>query len=111
MEPIDLKRIVAIIRDLFLKRVEGRLKQVGIKGITVSKVKGYGEYANLYKADWLVDHARIEIFTEKAQVKNIVAAILEEAHEGAPGGGLVAVLPVEELYRIRTRTAIEPSGI
>lgn len=103
---MKLKRIVAIIRGSVLEQVEDRLKQLGVSGITVSPVKGYGEYANLCKTDWLVSCARLEVFTQQSRVDAIVTAILESAHAGVPGDGLVAVMPVEKLYRIRTKAEI-----
>jgi len=99
---MDWKRIVAIIRKSTLEKVEERLRQIGVRGITVSPVKGYGEYANLCKNDWLVNNARIEVFAAADAADAIVAAILETAHSGTEGDGVVAVLPVEKLYRIRT---------
>lgn len=99
---MEWKRIVAIIRKTTLETVEQRLRQIGVRGITVSPVKGYGEYANLCKNDWLVSNARIEIYAESAAVDAIVAALLETAQSGSEGDGLVAVMPVERLYRIRT---------
>jgi len=108
---MELKRIVAIIRGSVLEQVEDRLKQLGIKGITVSLVKGYGEYANLCKEDWLVQNARLEVFTQQTQVDDVVAAILDAAHAGVPGDGLVAVMPVEKLYRIRTKAEFAPDEV
>lgn len=103
---MEFRKVVAIIRGSVLEKVEERLREMGVKAITVSRVKGFGEYANYYKSDWLVNNARIEIFTEKSAVDGIVEAILETAHVGIPGDGMVAVLPVEKLYRIRTKSEI-----
>lgn len=108
---MELKKIVAIVQTHVLENVEGRLVDMGVKGISVSRVKGYGEYANFLNPDWFVTHARIEIFTEKSRVDEIVAAILEIAHTGASGDGIVAVLPVEKLYRIRTKSAVTAEGV
>jgi len=99
---MDLRKITAIIRSSELEKVEERLKDIGVKGVSVSRVKGYGEYADFYKSDWMVTHARMEIFTEKSKADEIVSAIVETAHLGIAGDGIVAVLPVEKLYRIRT---------
>ena len=82
-----------------------------VKGISVTKVKEYGEYANFFNPDWMVNHSRIEIFTEKAKVEEIVAAIMDIAHTGMPGDGIVAVLPVEKRYRIRTKSEIAPDAV
>jgi len=100
---MEMRRIVAIIRGSMLGPVEESLKQHGVKGITVSAVKGYGEYANLFREDWMVDNSRIEVFAKLDEVDAIVNAILETAHSGCTGDGLVAVMPVEKLYRIRTK--------
>ena len=105
---MEFKKVVAIVRNSVLEKVEERLNQLGVKGISVSRVKGHGEYANFFKADWMVTNAKIEIFTEKSKVDEIVTAILDSAHVGSPGDGVVAVLPVEKLYRIRTKAEIEP---
>jgi len=104
---MELRRIVAIIRGSALEKVEEQLHQLGVKGVTVFPVKGYGEYANLYKADWMVNNARIEIFAAEKRVETIVKTILDAAHSGTPGDGLVAVMPVEKLYRIRTRDEMQ----
>jgi nitrogen regulatory protein P-II 1 len=102
-----LKKIVAIVRSSVLEGVEERLRHLGIKGISVSRVKGFGEYVNFFKEDWMVDHVRIEIFVEQSAVDGIVGAIIDSAHRGIPGDGIVAVQPVEKLYRIRTKCEIE----
>jgi nitrogen regulatory protein P-II 1 len=108
---MELRKIVAIVRNQVLEKIEGRLVDMRVKGISVSKVKGYGEYANFFNPDWMVTHTRIEIFTENAKVDEIVTAIMDVAHTGMTGDGVVAVLPVEKLYRIRTKSEVVPAGI
>ncbi len=100
---MELKKVVAIVRGTVLEDVEERLRQLGIKGISVSHIKGYGEYANLFTADRMTAHAKIEIFSKQSAVDDIVAAIIETAHRGIAGDGIVAIQPVEKLYRIRTK--------
>lgn len=97
-----LVKVTAIIRRDALEAVETRLKQVGVRGVTVSTVKGFGEYANFFSHDWTVTHARIEIFIAEDEADRIVAAIQETAKTGAAGDGVIAVLPVKRLVRIRT---------
>ena len=69
---MEFRKINAIIRNTVLEKVETRLHQIGIKGITVSRVKGYGEYANFFTRDWLTTNARREIFAAKDDVDSIV---------------------------------------
>jgi len=95
------KKIAAIVRTDVLERVEGRLRDLGVPGMTVTRVKGFGEYANFFAQTWMSAHARIEIFTDADQVQLIVDAIIEAAHTGTAGDGIVVVLPVEAIFRIR----------
>ena len=69
----------------------------------MSKVKGYGEYRNFVSSDWVGEEVRIEVFTRKHKAASVVQAIIDGAHTGMPGDGVVAVLPVDELYLVRTR--------
>lgn|SRR5574341_134215 len=108
---MQLRKVTAIIRSDSLEAVEERLKQMLVKGLTVTHVKGYGEYANFFSHDWLVRHSRIEIFAEKARAEEIVRAIIETAHTGMEGDGLVAILPVEKIFRIRTKAEAQPEEI
>lgn len=103
---MELKQVVAIVRGSVLEAVEERLRQLGVEGLSVSPIRGYGEYANLYRDDRMVTHAKIEIFAEQARVDDLVAAIMQTAHMGIAGDGIVAILPVEKFYRIRTKTEI-----
>ena len=98
------RKVTAIIRRDVLEKVERKLQQAGVNGISVTRVKGYGEYADFYARDWMVTYARIEIFTTEEKADDIAQAIVEAAHVGLSGDGIVAVLPVEKLYRIRTKS-------
>lgn len=103
---MEFRKVTAIIQPSVLEKVEWKLQDIGVRGISVTKIKGYGEYANFYSRDWMVSvsHVKIEIFAEKTKIKAIVHAVLEAAHLGLPGDGMVAVSPVEQVFRIRTRS-------
>ncbi|OGA06052.1 MAG: hypothetical protein A2W68_15480 [Betaproteobacteria bacterium RIFCSPLOWO2_02_64_14] len=100
---MDIKVIVAIIRRDKLEDVEKRLRDINVERINVSKVKGYGEYHDFFARNWMVEEVRVEIFTRKEEVDTITAAIMDAAHTGVPGDGIVAVVPVEKFLLIRTR--------
>jgi nitrogen regulatory protein P-II 1 len=108
---MEFRKIIAIIRSRLLEDVEERLKKIGIKGLTVTRVKGYGESKSIWADDWLGTHARIEIFTEKAKAEKIAVAIIEVAHTGGAGDGIVCILPVEKIFRIRTKSEIRSDEI
>ncbi len=101
---MDYRKVTAIIRRDVLEKVEKKLQEIGVQGISVSRVKGYGEYADFYSKDWMVSHSRIEIFTHNENADVIAQTIMAAAHVGLEGDGIVAVLPVEKIYRIRTRS-------
>jgi nitrogen regulatory protein P-II 1 len=103
-----LRKIVAIIRNEALEKVEDRLVDMRVKGISVTRVNGYGEYANFFNPSWMVTHSRLEIYAERSRVDEITAAVMDVAHTGMEGDGIVAVIPVDKLYRIRTKSEISP---
>ena len=105
---MDVRVIVAIIRRDKLEVVEKKLEDIGVERISVSKVKGYGEYHDFFARNWMVEEVRIEIFTRKDEVESIAEAIMDAAHTGLPGDGIIAVIPIEKFYLIRTRSEATP---
>lgn len=101
---MEWKKVVAIIRGNKLGDVEKRLKDLQVGGISVTRGRGYGEYANFFSPDWCVTHARLEIYCEASRVEEIAQAIMDTAHSGQAGDGIVAIIPVERMYRIRNKT-------
>lgn len=101
---MEFRKIDAIIKTFVLKDVEKRLREMGVNGITVTQVKGFGEERALLREDLLVSHSRIEIFTVKTKAEKIANAIMEVAYTGNPGDGIVCILPVEKVFRIRTKS-------
>ncbi|HUX33060.1 MAG TPA: P-II family nitrogen regulator [Gemmatimonadaceae bacterium] len=95
-------KLTAIVRRRMLEGVVKRLETLGVPGLTVIEVRGFGEYKDLYHRDWTVTHARLEIFTERADADRFVQAIVEVARTGEPGDGMVAILPVDDIVHIRS---------
>ncbi len=101
---MNIKLITAIFPRDRLEAVEEKLRRIGVERVDVSKVRGYGEYRNFYARDWMVEEIRLDIFTRANEVPSIAAAIMDAAHTGEPGDGIVAVVPIEKFYLIRTRS-------
>lgn len=97
-------KVSAIIRSSSLEAVEKNLQQANIRGITVTPVKGYGDYKNFFAADWMKPFVKIEIFTARARA--VANAIVEAAHSGQPGDGIVAIERAEDVIRIRERRSL-----
>ena len=107
---MELKKIIAIIRRDALESVENRLQRIGVPGVSISQVKGYGEYADFINQQ-LTRNARIEIFTNEDKVEGIVETIMDAAQTKAQGDGLVAVESVSRIWRIREKEEIEAKDL
>ena len=104
-----MKKIEAIIKPFKLDDIKEALNAIGIKGMTVSEVKGYGRqkgHKEIYRgAEYIVDFipkTKMEIIVEASQVDEIVETIRNAANTGKIGDGKIFVLPVEEVVRVRT---------
>jgi len=104
-----MKKIEAVIKPFKLEDLKEGLASLGVKGMTVSEVKGFGRqkgHSELYRgAEYTVDFVakvKVEIVVDDDMVERVVGVILEHAKTGKIGDGKVFVLPMEEAYRIRT---------
>jgi nitrogen regulatory protein P-II 1 len=104
-----MKLVTAVIKPHRWEDVRAALEQVGVRGMTVSEVSGYGRqkgHTEVYRgAEYdiaLVPKIRIEIVVEDADAEGVVDAVLTAAHTGRIGDGKVWVAPVERLVRVRT---------
>ena len=104
-----MKLIKAIIKPFKLDDVREALSEVGVQGITVSEVKGFGRqkgHTELYRgAEYRVDFlpkVKLETVVSDEDVETVVNAIRESANTGKIGDGKVFVVPVEQAVRIRT---------
>jgi nitrogen regulatory protein P-II 1 len=104
-----MKLIQAIIKPFKLDEVKDALNEIGIEGITVSEVKGFGRqkgHTELYRgAEYVVDFipkVKLEIAVADELVTKVVSAIEQTAKTGRIGDGKIFVMPLEEAVRIRT---------
>ncbi len=104
-----MKKIEAIIKPFRLEDAKQALTNVGVNGVTVSEVKGYGRqkgHTELYRgAEYVVDllpKVKIEVVVPDAMQEEVVQAITEAAHTGRIGDGKLFVLDVADVIRIRT---------
>jgi nitrogen regulatory protein PII len=104
-----MKKIEAIIKPFKLDDVKDGLNELGIKGMTISEVKGYGRqkgHTEIYRgAEYVVDFipkVKIEIVVPADRVDQVVEKIRESANTGKIGDGKIFVLPIERIVRVRT---------
>jgi nitrogen regulatory protein P-II 1 len=121
-----MKKIEAVIKPFKLDDVKEALNEIGIQGMTISEVKGYGrqkghkeiyrgaEHKEIYRgAEYVVDFIpkiKIEIVIDADQADQVVDKIREAANTGKIGDGKIFVLPVEQAVRVRTGETRERPG-
>jgi len=104
-----MKKIEAIIKPFKLDDVKDAVLKLGVSGITITEVKGFGRqkgHKEIYRgAEYVVDFLpkiRIEVVVETDMVARVVEVIKENAYTGEIGDGKIFILPVEKAVRIRT---------
>src|SRR5436309_4045445 len=104
-----MKLVTAIVKPFTLDDVKSALEQIGVLGMTVSEVQGYGRqkgHTEVYRgAEYAVDFVpkiRIEVLTDDPTADKVVDAVVEAARTGKIGDGKVWVVPVETVVRVRT---------
>ena len=117
-----MKLVIAVIRPEKLTEVLEALYRLDVQGFTVCRVQGHGgerERVETYRGTTvkmeLSDKVRLEIGVSDAFVERTVKAVLRSAHTGEVGDGKIFVVPLEQVYRIRTgegdRAAVTPVGV
>ena len=104
-----MKKVEAIIKPFKLDEVKESLHEIGINGLTVTEVKGFGRqkgHTELYRgAEYVVDFLpkiKLEVVVTDEMAEKVVDAIVSAANTGRIGDGKIFVLPLEETIRIRT---------
>ncbi len=104
-----MKKVEAVFKPFKLDDVKDALNKIGIKGITVSEVKGYGRqkgHTELYRgAEYVVDFlpkVKIEVVITDDQLPAVIEAVMTGAKTGRIGDGKIFISPVEQVIRIRT---------
>lgn len=104
-----MKLVVGIIKPFKVDEVKEALREVGVSGLTVSEARGFGRqrgHTEVYRgAEYQVDFVpkvRIDVMVDDDQVDGVIDAIVKAARTGKIGDGKVAVMPLEDVVRIRT---------
>jgi len=104
-----LKLVVAVIKPFKLDEVKDALKGIGVQGITLSEVQGFGRqggHTETYRgAEYTIDlvpKIRLEILVDDSQVTEVLDTIVNTGRTGKIGDGKVWIVPIEDVVRIRT---------
>lgn len=104
-----MKKIEAIIKPFKLEEIKEGLSELGVSGMTVSEVKGFGRqkgHSEIYRgAEYTVDFVpkvKMEVVVEDSMMDKVIKIILDQAKTGQIGDGKIFVRSIENAYRIRT---------
>ncbi|SDK20429.1 nitrogen regulatory protein P-II family [Methylophilus rhizosphaerae] len=104
-----MKKLEAVIKPFKLDEVREALSAIGVNGLTVTEVKGFGRqkgHTELYRgAEYVVDFLpkiKVEVVLAENMLDNAIEAIIKAAHTGKIGDGKIFVTPIEQVIRIRT---------
>ena len=104
-----MKQVTAIVKPFKLEEVRESLAEVGVTGLTVTEVKGFGRqkgHTELYRgAEYVVDFlpkVKVEVVVRDTEVERCIEAIVKSARTGKIGDGKIFVMPIEQVVRIRT---------
>ena len=97
-----MKKIECYIKNKKMAELEDALKSMGIRGMTVTEVKGFGNQQTRPDAFLFLPKTKIEIYSVDEEVEPIVKALSIVCKTGQAGDGKIAILPVDDLVRIRT---------
>jgi nitrogen regulatory protein P-II 2 len=104
-----LKLVIAIIKPFRLDDVRAALSEIGIQGMTVCEIKGFGRqkgHTELYRgAEYVVDYipkVKIEIAIDDDRLDAVIDAVIDSARTGKIGDGKIFVMPLENAVRVRT---------
>jgi len=103
--------IVAIVRESMVKNVISKLYENNVPGVSVSPVRGYGEHVNVYSQDLTDESVRVEVFIGEKHSRRVVDIIMQASNTGMEGDGIVAVLPVHDVFQIRDYSQLNDASL
>jgi nitrogen regulatory protein P-II 1 len=108
-QELGMKKIEAIVRPSKLDDIREALEEIGVKGMTISEVKGYGRqkgHTELYRgSEYNIDFlpkVKIEVIVGDGMLDKVIKTIITNAKTGQVGDGKIFIFPIEEVIRVRT---------
>jgi nitrogen regulatory protein P-II 1 len=108
---MNVKRISIIVPVECFDKLETCLRGTGVHGLTVTHVRGFGEHANFYQRDLLVDNIRVDIYTGEDKAEGIIDSVINFQADDFTHTGLLAVESVERLVNLRTGEEVAVSNL
>jgi nitrogen regulatory protein PII len=106
-EEMTISKISAIVQPDRVEAIEQRLLEINVQNYSCFEIKGRGHYANLYNKDGMTQHTCIELFISTARAKEVAEEIMDVAHTGVAGDGIISIEKIDSLYKIETKSLCE----
>lgn len=100
---MELCKVTAIFDELRLDDLERALTSHGVRGFTLSKVRGRGHYFNSFNDEQLVRHVQLDIYTSHALAEDIARLMVDALHVNTDSEGLVCITPINQLFWIHDK--------
>lgn len=94
-------KVVMIINITDYELISDEIHKLNVPGITVSNVKGFGDYVNVYSSQGLCDSLKVEVYTSSEHADEIASSLSKLAINMTEGGGVVAIEPVSKLMNVK----------
>ena len=95
-----MKKLECIIRPEKMDDVRAALRKTGIGGMTITNIEGFGKQRAIGRGS--VNKVKVEVYVDDFQAKSILEIIMAAARSGNTGDGKIAIIPLEDIYRIKT---------
>lgn len=102
-----ISKISAIVQPARVKKIEKRLLEIDVPGYSFFEVQGRGRYANYYRTDGVTNHTCIELYISTDRAKEVAEEIMEIAHTGVVGDGIISIENIDVLYVIETKSQLK----
>jgi nitrogen regulatory protein PII len=103
MQIMAISKITAFIQTARLRAVEQCLLERDVPGFSCFDVKGRGQYSNSFSSDGMTNHTCLELFIAEGRAREVAEAIMDAAHTGNAGDGIIAIEKIDALYKIASR--------
>jgi nitrogen regulatory protein P-II 1 len=97
-----MRKIECVVQNAKLTELAEALRIIGIGGVTISEVKGFGNERTRPENYLFLPKTKVEVYVNDGQVNEVVAAIISTCRTGNLGDGKIAILPLDEIIRVRT---------
>jgi nitrogen regulatory protein P-II 1 len=108
---MEIKRITAIVPQELIDSCERCLRKCGVPGMTIEKVRGFGEHANYFSSDLLMSNVQVVVYVSEQKAATVVDALKSFARNEHTPAGILAIESIERLVNLNTGEDVKPEQL